>query len=94
MFSLEKRKLKEDHINVHKYLQGRCQDSSVGPSDRTKRKGHKLKTQEVPHQHEEELLYVEGGRALQQAAKKARGVSISGEFSSIRNMKMRDRTSK
>lgn len=51
LFRLEKRQLRGDLTNEHKYLKARCQEDgirlvSVMPSNRTTDRGHKLKHRE------------------------------------------------
>lgn len=61
LFSLEKRRLREDLINMYKTLKGEGKEegpgSSVVPSDRTRNNGHQLKHRRL--QHQETLLQKE-----------------------------------
>jgi len=86
LFSLKKRQLRGDLINIYKYLKCGCQEDgaklfSVVPSDRTKSNRHKLK-------HTLFCLNLwknvfECDRALEQAAQGGCGVAFSGDIQNL-----------
>ncbi|RMC11905.1 hypothetical protein DUI87_11032 [Hirundo rustica rustica] len=69
-----------DLVSAYKRLKGICQECgakliSAVPSDKARSNGHQLK-QKVSPQHEEELPYTEGGRAVTRLPSE---VSLSGD---------------
>ncbi|GAB0203618.1 mitochondrial enolase superfamily member 1 [Grus japonensis] len=75
LFSLEKRRLWRDLIVAYQYLKGAYRKAGEGLfirecSDRTRGNGFKLK--------EEEILYCEGGEALEQVAQRGCGSPLPG----------------
>jgi len=85
LFSLKKRRLREDFVNADKCLKFGCQGNgarlfSVVPRDRTRGNGHKLKQRKFQAEDEEELLPSEGGGALEQVAQRCCGFSFSGDI--------------
>jgi len=66
-------------MNAFKYPKssGRAQALCGGTQRQHKGQRAQTATQEVPPEHEKELLSCEGGRALEQAAQRAGGISFA-----------------
>ena len=82
LFSLQKRRLRGDHMNAYKYLKAGYQEDgarlfSVVPSNRTRGNRHKWKHRKF-QVNEEKCVYFESDRAVEQAAQEGCGVSFSG----------------
>ncbi|PKU37082.1 hypothetical protein llap_12610 [Limosa lapponica baueri] len=74
LFSPEKRRPRGDLFNAYQYLRSGCQEDRArifhGVQRQDKEQRAQARTQEIPCQHEEKLLYFEGDRALGQAGQR------------------------
>ena len=85
LFSLEKRRLRGDLINVYRYLRCRRQRDearlfSAVCGDRTRRNGHKLKHRKFCTNVCKDFFMV---RVMEQAAQSGCGVSFSGDIQDL-----------